>query len=533
MKQNQIPLPVECDVLIIGCGPVGAALASLLGRHGINTLVLDKSPSILMMPRAIALDNEALRALQMVGLDENAFARMPIPEVRMHSPIMSTFATANTRGSQDGHPKLVTFYQPELEEALAANLQKLTMVQVARNSELLEFEDKVEYVVAKVRDQDGVTHNINCRYLVGADGASSLVRTLLGEDFDGKTYSEDWLIVDAGEREAEAMNHVEFICDPKRAVPHMPAPGGRERWEFMLRRDETREQMEHPEKIAELMAPWARGRELKVERTAVYRFHARCCRNFSKGRVFLVGDAAHITPPFVGQGLVAGLRDVVNLGWKLAWVLKGQASPVVLHSYDMERRPHALKMINLARRMGHLIMTRHTLSSLLVHGSMRILRSFPPLRRYLEELKIKPANRYSRGLFSPYLREAGLVPGCQFPQAWVRGQAGLCLSDDALGQHLLLLGIGCDPAHGLTSEQLKDWQAAGGRFVHIGMQGQKSSGSELLEDLCGGLTRGLPTGSIVAVRPDLFIMAAAGPGEARQVVRAALLLLKTGFDTQY
>ena len=116
------------------------------------------------------------------------------------------------------------------------------------------------------------------------------------------------------------IDHVEFICDPRRPTPHMVAPGGRQRWEFMLKPGETREEMERPETVRRLLAPWCDVDQVRVERTAVYRFHAREARSFSKGRCFLAGDAAHVTPPFAGQGLVAGLRDVANLAWKLAWV---------------------------------------------------------------------------------------------------------------------------------------------------------------------------------------------------------------------
>ena len=154
--------------------------------------------------------------------------------------------------------------------------------------------------------------------LVGADGANSLVRRLLGLDFEGRTFPQDWLIVDALDV-PNPVDHCEFICDPRRPTPHMVAPGGRQRWEFMLKPGERPEEMERPESVRRLLAPWCDVDQIRVERTAVYRFQAREARSFSEGRCFLAGDAAHVTPPFAGQGLVAGLRDVANLRWKLAW----------------------------------------------------------------------------------------------------------------------------------------------------------------------------------------------------------------------
>lgn len=522
---NQSESSLQTDVLIVGCGPAGATLAALLGQYGIRTLVIDKADGILMMPRAIALDNEALRVLQMAGLGEDAFARLPIPQVQMHSPVMGRFVTANTRGSLDGHPKLVTFYQPELEQALAERLTALPEVRVLRGYELLDLEDDGEAVRATIRSQNGTSEQVQARYLIGADGASSLVRSLIGQDFHGKTYGEDWLIVDARQRMDKAIDHVEFICDPKRSGPHMPAPGGRERWEFMLHCNETREQMEDPDKVAELMAPWIKGTDLQLERTAVYRFHARCCERFSKGRVFLVGDAAHITPPFVGQGLVAGLRDVANLGWKLAWVIRGYAQPQILASYDEERRPHALRMINLARHMGHLVMTRSKASAFLVHGLMRSVRLIPPLRRQLEELKIKPANRYRRGLFKAGLCGRNLRPGSQIAQGWVRYGNKVQLSDDALGDRLLLVGFGTDPRAGLSTDQRMRWQRAGGDFLQIDVQNQAPGAAALVEDIGQTLTSRVATGALAVVRPDRFILCSGHAGQASSLLQQSLGML--------
>lgn len=512
------------EVLIVGCGPVGATLAALLGRYGINTLVIDKAPDILLMPRAIALDNEALRVLQMAGLSEDSFARIPIPQVQMHSPVMGRFATANTRGSLDGHPKLVTFYQPELEQALAGRLAALPSVTVRRCLELVTLHDEGDVVSVVVSDDAGRQEEIRARYLIGADGASSLVRSLIGQDFQGTTYGEDWLIVDARQRAEQAIDHVEFICDPRRSVPHMPAPGGRERWEFMLRRGESREQMEHPDKVAELMAPWISSSDLQIERTAVYRFHARCCERFSKGRVFLVGDAAHITPPFVGQGLVAGLRDVANLGWKLAWVLRGQAQPQILDSYDQERRPHAMSMINLARFMGHLVMTRHAVSAFMVHGLMRLSRLLPPLRRHLEELRIKPANRFRQGLFCAGQGLKHLLPGSQLGQGWVRSGGEVRLSDDVLGERLLLVGFNTNPQAGLSAALRSRWQAAGGGFLQVGVQNQSPETTELLEDLAQSLSAPA-SAALAVVRPDRFILCSGPAGCAAELLQQTLGLL--------
>ncbi|WP_371227050.1 bifunctional 3-(3-hydroxy-phenyl)propionate/3-hydroxycinnamic acid hydroxylase [Pseudomonas sp. QE6] len=526
-KQTSELLPETVDVLVIGNGPAGATLAALLGRHGVRTLVLDKTREVMQMPRAIALDNEALRILQLAGLAEDAFEKIVISEVRMHSPLLGQFGRANTAGCIDGHPKLVTFYQPDLEHAMRDKVAQLDSVTSLGGYELERLSEQPDGVVACVRDEQGQAHFIRARYLVGADGASSRVRSLIDQDFAGETYAEDWLIVDAGNRHASAIDHVEFICDPRRPVPHMPAPGGRERWEFMLQPGETREEMENPENIARLIGPWVDPRELQVERKAVYRFHARCCNSFSKGRVFLVGDAAHITPPFVGQGLVAGLRDVANLAWKLAWVLRGQASASVLGSYDQERRPHAKAMIDMAKLMGRLVMPRSKPAALLTHGLMRLLGLTPATRRYFEDLEIKPKNIFRQGLFRRHRRGDRLVRGGLFPQAWVRDAQGrIHLSDDALGDSLALVGFGIDPMAQLSPTQVSSWLSIGGSFLQVVPCGQRPTGnSTTVEDLNHSLLPLAAKGTLVAVRPDRHIMHHAPAEEASDLLAACRELM--------
>lgn len=527
MHNNKNPLPETVDVLIIGNGPVGATLAALLGRYGVQTLALDKGHDILLMPRAIALDNEALRILQLAGLAEDAFEKIVIPEVRMHSPMVGQFGRANTSGSLDGHPKLVTFYQPDLERSMRAQYQRFANIESRGGFELEDLRQDGDGVTATLRGEDGSRRQVRARYLVGADGASSKVRSLIGQDFKGQSYSEDWLIVDAAGREQHAIDHVEFLCDHRRPTPHMPAPGGRERWEFMLRPGESREQMESDECIAALLQPWIARDQLRIERKAVYRFHARCCERFQNGRVFLIGDAAHITPPFVGQGLVAGLRDAANLAWKLAWVLDGRAAPKILDSYDQERRPHAREMIALAKLMGRMVMPSNAPMALLGHGLMRALRLLPPLRRHFEELEIKPKNNFKRGLFAPHARGRRLRRGGLLPQGLVRAANGaIGLSDDALGDSLTLVGFGVDPCARLDAEARRRWERWGGSYLQVGLHGQKSrSVTPFVEDLGHSLLGRAPAGSLAVVRPDRIVMHEGPQALAADLVRESLALL--------
>lgn len=518
----------EVEVLVVGYGPVGAAIANLLGRYGVRTLVVDKTRELLTAPRAIALDNEALRILQLAGLEENDFERIAIPFVRMRSPWLGEFGRVNTLGSIDGHPKLVTFYQPDLERALRRRMACYAEVRTLLGASLTGFREEAGGVVASLDLGEGRSAVVKARYLVGADGAGSLVRQLIGEQFEGETYGEDWLIVDALEV-PQPIDHVEFICDHRRPTPHMCAPGGRERWEFMLRSGETRQEMEGEARIRELLAPWGAPEQMNIERKAVYRFHARVARTFGKGHVFLAGDAAHITPPFVGQGLVAGLRDAANLCWKLAWVVRGRAAPRILDSYDQERRPHARAMIALAKLMGRLVMPRSAAVALLTHGLLRLLRLVPGMRARFDELGIKPKNIFARGLFVRGRSRSRLVRGGLLPQGLLRGAGGgIRLSDEVLGAALTLIGFGLDAGAALDPDCARAFAAAGGEIVRITHCGQRLhlSGTAHWEDLQGSfLPAVVPFGWVAVVRPDRTVLHEGPAAEAGRLVRESLALL--------
>jgi len=212
----------------------------------------------------------------------------------------------------------------------------------------------------------------------------------------------------------------------------------------MLRKGEQARDMEGPDQVRALLAPWCDPSDIRVERTAVYRFHARDARRFSKGRCFLVGDAAHITPPFAGQGLVSGLRDVANLAWKLAGVVQGRMREGVLDSYDQERRPHARKIINLARFLGMLVMPRNRVVAAVVHGAIRAVRLLPAGRAAFDDLKIKPPQVFDQGLFWRDRGKRRLLAGSMLPQARVRvgDSPGATLSDDVGRTSTPLMGAG-------------------------------------------------------------------------------------------
>lgn len=527
MLKNSVQT-IQTDVLLVGHGPVGAALSCFLGQMGVSTLIIDKAEGILDMPRAIALDNEALRILQHAGLKEDAFEKRPIQEVLMRSPYASLFGKACTRGGIDGHPKLVTFYQPELEAALRNQAAQFDCIRLIEKTELIEFQDNQDHVIAHASDSQGNPIHIKAQYLIGADGANSAVRRLIGQSFEGETYSEDWLIVDANQRKNETMQTVEFVCNPDLPTPHMPAPGGRERWEFMLQKGQSREEALQDDYIRNLIRPWVGDEQVSIERKAIYRFHARCADSFSKGRVFLIGDAAHITPPFVGQGLVAGLRDACNLSWKLALAVRGKNASGILASYDAERRPHARDMINMAKMMGSMVMPSSHIKAAVVHNLMRMLRLWSKSRAYFEDLQIKPKNQYKQGLFLPKWRvsKSGLSNGAPVPQGLGRNHKGeVKWTDEWIGGQFTLVGFGLDPFKEINAAQLDALSALGCKQVVLQPLGSMPSEGGV-EDLSGTFLESMKRKGVIAlVRPDRFVMAHCQPGRVNEMLSDCLSML--------
>jgi len=282
----------------------------------------------------------------------------------------------------------------------------------------------------------------------------------------------------------------------------------------------------------ELLAPWdVHPGNARLERHAVYTFNARYADEWRVGRVFLAGDAAHLMPPFAGQGLVSGLRDAANLAWKLAWVVRGQAGEQVLDSYDTERRPHARKIIRLALLLGALVMPQNRVAAFAVHGLMSLLRLLPAGRALFEDLKIKPQNTFDEGLFWRVRGSERLRGGAVLPQGWVRPATGggPILSDDALGPQWALIGFGVDPSAGLPAELLQRWQAAGGRVWQWCQRSQAlhlAPPAHRLEALDEALLpRRVPLGWVAIVRPDRCVLAEGPASEGEALLRRALELV--------
>ncbi len=350
-------VPREVDALICGAGPVGLLMANLLGQQGLRTLVVEKRTNASTIPRAIGLCEEGSRALLAAGLHDAVAAHTHrTREVDFVDARGRSLIQFDLDGTLHGLPRLRMFFQPELEATLRQGLERFSNVELVSGCALTRFEDRGDAVVCTL-DRGGRLPAVRARFLLGCDGANSAVREALGVAMRGATYAEPWLIVDA-DCDPDPGPRAVFLCDPARPGVTMSASGKRRRWEFLMRPGESEAEVLRDEFLAPLLAPWGSLESLRIARRTVYAFEARVAERLRVGRVFLLGDAAHLTPPFLGQGLMAGFRDTLNLAWKLGAHVRGEAGDTLLESYHDERRPHARQVVVLAKLLGTFILPR-------------------------------------------------------------------------------------------------------------------------------------------------------------------------------
>lgn len=349
----------DADVAIVGYGPVGQTLAALLGRAGHRVLVFERFAEVYGLPRAVHLDHEIMRLLQSLGLAEVLAPQMiPVHDYQWYGadgePLLR-FDLPGPAGS--GWHADYMFFQPDLEAALDRAGCSHPGVTVERGwaaERLIEREMGVELAVRRGDD----SRTVRAAWVVGADGANSFVREASAIARRDLGFQERWLVVDAEPNDMGALAHLPIACqwcDPARPTTHVQSGPRHRRWEFMLLPDEEPSDFEDPKRVWSLLEPWYRPQDGPLTRRAVYEFRSMLAERMRKGRVLLVGDAAHLTPPFLGQGLCSGLRDAANVAWKLDLVLRGVAGEALLDTIEVERQPQNEAIIRVAIELGRIL----------------------------------------------------------------------------------------------------------------------------------------------------------------------------------
>lgn len=441
---------LDCDVIIVGAGPTGLTLANLLGNAGVSVILVERNDTTVQAPRAVSIDDESLRTMQACGLVEDVLANVAVDYGYQYiTQNNEVFAQVEPTAREFGWTRRNAFTQPEFEAALLHGLKRFPNVEQLFAHSFEGMQQDAQSVSLRVTQPDSEMRDLHALYLVGSDGARSPVRKTIGSKPTGSTYRERWLIVDL-EKTKERFRLTRVLCNPKRPTICLPGPDGKRRYEFMVHNKETDEQISTPEKVRELLSIFGPDADSPVVRRQVYTFHARMADHWRKERVFLGGDAAHLTPPFAGQGMNSGLRDAHNLAWKLACVVKGELGPGLLDTYQKERAPHAWSLIELAVNIGRVMMPTSGAQAFLLQTAFKLMRFIPPLHAYFAQMKYKPKPFYKDGFLLS--DDGGLnVVGRMQPQPLVeRLDRSRVKLDDLAGNGFALIAFGDNAQETLT-----------------------------------------------------------------------------------
>ncbi|MEJ2865399.1 bifunctional 3-(3-hydroxy-phenyl)propionate/3-hydroxycinnamic acid hydroxylase MhpA [Actinomycetospora flava] len=499
------------DVAIVGYGPVGVTAANLLGAAGLSVVVIEREPEIYARARAISTDEEVMRIWQRIGLAEELKADM-LSDKRIDfvDADGESFLDFKPVPRGNGHPSQLFIYQPALEDTLRRGVERYPNVEVWLGHEsyrIVQDDDAVELLVADL-ERDGVRH-LRATYVIAADGGSSPTRAQLGVGFEGSTYEDRWLVIDT-EVLSEWPEHdrLRFHCDPARPAVDCPTPLGHHRWEFPVLPGEDEKQLATEESVWRLLDNQGITNEhVKVLRAVVYSHHVRFASRWRTGRVFLAGDAAHVMPPWIGEGMASGIRDAANLCWKLAAVLRGELPDSALDSYATERQPHVREMTRDAAIVGRVITERRRPVAAIRNTVFRNVMRIPVVSNYLRAGDWFPDPYYPQGLRVGERAATGWLP----PQPWVLDEHGERLRfDDARGPEWTLLTL--DRADVPASPQTPDraWSHAGVRTLRLAPAGS-APGPDTLVDVDDALVAWMRErdAGVLVLRPDGFVFAAA------------------------
>ena len=500
--QGRLQDSSDYDVAIVGFGPSGAVAASLLGMQGLRVFVCDKAREIYSLPRAFALDHEIMRVFQQLGVAEQVLDHAepftPSEFYGVDGQLIKRFTTVEPPYPLGYVPSLV-FSQPPVERILREHVQTLPSVDLALGCELFDLVQDQEGegseggATLQLRNADGGNRLVRARYVIGCDGASSKVRSIAGMALQDLGFDEPWLVVDVlvNERGLAKLpqTSVQF-CEPSRPCTYLIGPKNHRRWEIALNVDEDPKQVATPEGTWALLSRWITPEDATLWRQATYRFHALVADSWQAGCIFVAGDAAHQQPPFLGQGMCQGIRDVTNLSWKLGSVLRGDACPALLETYGAERKMHVTELTTRIKEIGQIVGQRDIAKAR--ERDAHLLAECGGVVKSVPRQNVQPA--LGAGLL-------GLQPhaarGTIFPQPWIaQGDARVRLDTLAGTAWRLVISAGAQ------SNQLRS--AAAASSLHLKIVDMDADG---FKELDGVLAQWFARHGCVAaiVRPDHYV----------------------------
>lgn len=507
---------LDTDIAIVGYGPSGVSAATVLGASGVRAIAVERYRDIYPRARAVTVNDWTLRCFQSVGLDQELLRDMdPMSEMRWLSYAGKQLFRSRLPASILGQPVSSMIYQPAMEQTLRRGVERYSeYIEVRFGEEACDIAQDADGVTVTTRHAEtGALSTIRAKYLLACDGGSSSIRTLLNVGLVGSTIDTLWVVIDAKVKRWWPERHLlTFWSDAKRPVVDIPLALGNHRWEFPLDPGESENDFKTSEQLWRLLGTMGVTTEhVEIHQYAFYRHHVRHAERWRVGRVFLLGDAAHMMPPWAGQGMQSGIRDAFNIGWKLREVLAGRLPDSILDTYETERAPNVEAVTQLSERLGRIIKRQ-------MSGREKVEALMEGI---FGKLGIAPRNavRGQRPFVGPgWLRgEPGdrNAIGQMVPQPMVATANGhRARLDDLIGNGFALLGDELDPSSFLNESERAGWDALGARYfaVRSGSSVPQSDGDII--DLDGTLLKWMRNRktSAVALRPDRFVAAAQGTG---------------------
>ena len=513
------PLPAEVDVLVVGAGPVGLTVANLLGGLGVSCLLVEQKPLTSDTPKAIAVDDEYMRLLSAAGLAGALGPHVSRPfGVHFISPLgfvlvkVPGFVTANGFGNRNA------VLQPVFEQVLLGGSRRLPSVRCHYGTAVTDIAQTGSDVEVELRTPEGA-RKVRVRFLLACDGARSFVRGRLGIDFPGTRIDEPHLVVDLADF-PDQVDYSRFFCNPRRPINSVPGPYGGRRLEFMLLPGDDREEIQSDAAIRRLVdrhTPY-QGVPLQIIRRAVYGFSERIATKLQDDRVFLLGDAAHVMPPFGGQGMNTGARDAANLCWKIAMVLDGKAAPSLLATYETERRDHIRAIVDYSVRVGRLANIRSPALALLRDLAFVSANLHPAIRRYFREMRHLPKPAFQDGLVvrsSDDGKDSRI--GRMLPRIGLRDAlGGTAPIDDVAGRGFALLGLDVEAGALVEAAARPPWAALRPKLLLLAERSDAVANEVrtlAVQDAAGRALLETYRGRILVLRPDRYVAGAAVPAD--------------------
>jgi 2-polyprenyl-6-methoxyphenol hydroxylase-like FAD-dependent oxidoreductase len=491
----------DYDVLIVGYGPTGQTLSNLLGRMGHRVAVIERWPNIFPLPRAAVFDGEIMRIFQTLGITDLINDRLfPTKRVLGIGPQNETLFQVNL--DESSH---YCMYQPDVDNAMDQIIRTLPSVDLYQGWEAVDLTEDKESVSVKIqkmkqvrigeleREDEFVT--LRAKYVVGADGANSLVRKEIGTQLEDLGFEARWLVIDFKpndpDMDIDNLWGVYQFINPQRPTTFIRRLGVEHvRFEFMLFPDESAEVMSTEETAWELVSKWLKPTDGDIIRRSVYTFRSKLASEYYRNRLIIAGDSAHLTPPFLGQGLCAGVRDAMNLGWKLDLILQGKADESLFKLYTLERKSHVRDIINTAIGVGKVICLQSE------NGS-----SLPKIE---SEQTIVDLLTLKQGVLYRDDQQVPILPAGLFSiQGNVSYEGKTGRFDDIIGRGWMIISSAPMPTNLLSSEQQAFLETLNARFAHV----TSEDGSSAINDVEGAYTQFLKEHDleVMVIRPDFYI----------------------------